>query len=156
MSIRIAHASDLHYASHTLAQVDRCFSFTVTAAIEQDADVVVVSGDATDHALEAHTPAYGALAASLRRLADHCPVLLLQGTFSHEPPGTLDVFRYLGGRYPIHVADRIEQVALTQDRLRLRLNQFERAGREDPLRQFGDKPGEGAQERRSRLVVVAA
>lgn len=116
MSIRIAHASDLHYASHTLEQVDRCFSFTVTAAIEQDADVVVVSGDATDHALEAHTPAYGALAANLRRLADHCPVLLLQGTFSHEPPGTLDVFRYLGGRYPIHVADRIEQVALTQDR----------------------------------------
>lgn len=115
MSIRIAHASDLHYASHTLAQVDHCFSFTVTAAIEHQAAAMIITGDATDHALEAHTPAYGALAANLRRLADHCPVLLLQGTFSHEPPGTLDVFRHLGGRYPIHVADRIEQVALTCD-----------------------------------------
>lgn len=115
MSIRIAHASDLHYAAHTLAQVDHCFSFTVSAAIEHQVAAMMITGDATDHALEAHTPAYGALAANLRRLADHCPVLLLQGTFSHEPPGTLDVFRYLGGRYPIHVADRIEQVALTRD-----------------------------------------
>jgi len=45
--------------------------------------------------------------------AGHCPVLMLQGTFSHEPPGTLAIFRLLGGRYPVHVANRIEQVALT-------------------------------------------
>jgi exonuclease SbcD len=38
-----------------------------------------------------------------------------QGTFSHEPPGTLAVFRLLGARHPVHVADRIEQVALTRD-----------------------------------------
>jgi hypothetical protein len=49
----------------------------------------------------------------VRRLADHCPVLMLQGTFSHEPPGTLAIFKLLGGRYPVHVAERIEQVALT-------------------------------------------
>ena len=55
------------------------------------------------------------LAAQLRRLADHCPVLMLQGTHSHEPPGTLGVFKLLGGRHPVHVADRIEQVALTGD-----------------------------------------
>jgi len=41
-------------------------------------------------------------------------VLMLQGTYSHEPPGTLTIFRSLGGRYPIHVADRIGQVALTR------------------------------------------
>ena len=40
---------------------------------------------------------------------------MLQGTFSHEPPGTLAVFRLLGGRHPVHVADRIAQVALMQD-----------------------------------------
>ncbi|MBK7237531.1 MAG: hypothetical protein IPI02_18590 [Sterolibacteriaceae bacterium] len=43
--------------------------------------------------------------------ADHCPVLMLEGTFSHEPPGTRGV-RPAGGRYPVMVADRIKQVAL--------------------------------------------
>ena len=56
-----------------------------------------------------------ALARTIRRLADHCPVLMLQGTFSHEPPGALNVFRLLGGRFRVHVADRLQQVALTED-----------------------------------------
>jgi exonuclease SbcD len=37
---------------------------------------------------------------------------MLQGTWSHEPPGTLSVFRELGGRHAVHVADRIGQVGL--------------------------------------------
>src|SRR6184192_4340063 len=109
--IRVAHFSDLHYAGATLTEVDRCFSFAVDTAIARGVDCAVISGDSTDHALEVHAPAVDALARNIRRLADHCPVLMLQGTFSHEPPGTLDVFRLLGGRYPVHVADRIHQVA---------------------------------------------
>jgi exonuclease SbcD len=76
----------------------------------------VISGDATDHALNVHAPAVERLARNVRRLAGHCPVLMLQGTYSHEPPGTLSIFRLLGGRFAVHVADRIEQVALTADR----------------------------------------
>lgn len=41
---------------------------------------------------------------------------MLQGTFSHEPPGTLDLFSLLGGRYPIHVANRLQQVILNSRR----------------------------------------
>lgn len=110
--IRGAHFSDLHYANATLPEVDRCFSFAVDQAIARGVDFAVISGDSTDHALEVHAPAVEALARQLRRLADHCPVLMLQGTFSHEPPGTLNVFRLLGGKYPVHVADRLQQVAL--------------------------------------------
>jgi exonuclease SbcD len=51
----------------------------------------------------------------VRRLADHCPVLMLQGTYSYEPPGTLSIFRLLGGRFGVHVADRIKQVGLDYD-----------------------------------------
>ncbi|KAI3611183.1 Exonuclease SbcD (plasmid) [Cupriavidus necator H850] len=40
------------------------------------------------------------------------PVVMLQGTFSHEPAGTLDLFRLVGNRYPVYIADRIHQVAL--------------------------------------------
>ncbi|MCD9026786.1 hypothetical protein LDO26_00965 [Luteimonas sp. BDR2-5] len=111
--IRIAHLSDLHYGPRNLVEADRCFGAAIDAAVAAGAEVAVLSGDATDHALDLHAPATARLAAQLRRLADHCPVLMLQGTFSHEPPGTLAVFQMLGGRHPIHVAERIGQVALT-------------------------------------------
>lgn len=110
-----AQFSDIHYAAATLGEVDRCFTFAVDAAIERGVDFAVISGDSTDHALDIHAPAVAALAQNIRRLADHCPVLMLQGTFSHEPPGTLNIFRLLGGRYPVHVADRLQQVALRRD-----------------------------------------
>ena len=113
--LRVAHFSDLHYAGATLTEVDRCFSFAVDQAIARGVDCAVISGDSTDHALEVHAPAVEALARTIRRLADHCPVLMLQGTFSHEPPGTLNVFRLLGGRFRVHVADRLQQVALIED-----------------------------------------
>jgi DNA repair protein SbcD/Mre11 len=113
--MRIAHMSDLHYATETLAEVDKCFTYAVDDAIQRNAEAAVISGDATDHELGLHTPAVEALAQQVKRLSDHCPVLMLQGTFSHEPPGTLSIFRLLGGRYPLFVADRIQQVALVGD-----------------------------------------
>lgn len=110
--MRIAHLSDLHFGDpKTLAEVERCTAFAIDAAVEAGAELAVISGDSTDHAIDVHSPSFVALARLARRLADHCPVLMLQGTFSHEPPGTLDVFRLLGGLYPVHVADRIHQVA---------------------------------------------
>ena len=113
--IHIAQFSDLHYSAKNLAEADRCFSHAIDRAIALKVDVAVVSGDSTDHALDLHAPAVERLARNIRRLADHCPVLMLQGTFSHEPPGALSMFRLLGGRYPVHVADRIGQVGLTAD-----------------------------------------
>jgi DNA repair protein SbcD/Mre11 len=115
VSVKIAHFSDLHFCEKHLKEVQRCFSSAVTAAIVERVDVAVVSGDATDHELALHSPAVTALAAEIRRLTDHCPVLMLQGTYSHEPPGTLNVFRMLGGIHPVYVADAIEQVALDDD-----------------------------------------
>jgi DNA repair protein SbcD/Mre11 len=115
--LKVAHLSDLHYGNGALlVEADRCTSFAVDEAIRREVDCVVITGDATDHALDIHCPAVEALAKNVRRLADHCPVLMLQGTYSHEPPGTLNVFRLLGGRYSVHVADRIKQVALLSDR----------------------------------------
>src|SRR5215475_7636138 len=113
--MRVLQVSDLHYSAKHLAEADRCFSFAVDQAIAAGIDAAVIAGDATDHALELHSPAVTALARNLRRLANHCPVLMLQGTFSHEPPGGVGLFRLLGGRYGVHVAERIEQVALLTD-----------------------------------------
>ncbi|KQP23348.1 metallophosphoesterase family protein [Pseudorhodoferax sp. Leaf267] len=112
--MRIAHLSDLHYGTRTLEEADRCLAHAVDRIGALGVDAAVLSGDATDHALALHSPAAARLLTQLRRLADHCPVLVLQGTYAHEPPGALDVLRTLGGRHPIHVADRIQQLALTQ------------------------------------------
>lgn len=111
--IRIAHFSDLHYGTKNLFEADRCFGAAVDRALALGVEAAVLSGDATDHGLDLHAPAAGRLLGQVRRLAEQCPVLMLQGTFSHEPPGTLAIFRLLGGRHPVHVADRIEQVALS-------------------------------------------
>jgi len=111
--MRVAHFSDLHYGAATLEEADRCFGAAIDRATAEGVEVAVLSGDATDHGLDLHEPATLRLCSQVRRLADHCPVVMLQGTFSHEPPGTLAVFGLLGARHPVHVADRIEQVALT-------------------------------------------
>ena len=110
--IRIAQISDLHFCMKYLEEVQRCTAYAVGQAIERDVDVMVISGDATECGLDMHSPAAHALLGLVRQLTDHCPVLMLQGTYSHEPPGTLNVFRHLGGRYPVYVADAIRQVAL--------------------------------------------
>jgi exonuclease SbcD len=112
MSIKIAHFSDLHYADETLAEVERCFSSAVDQAIAACVDAAMITGDSTDHALNAHSPAVIALARQVQRLADHCPVLMLQGTYSHEPPGFLSLFPLLHAKHPICIAERLQQVAL--------------------------------------------
>lgn len=111
-SLLAAHFSDLHYSPGHLAEADRCFGFAVEDAIASRCKVAVVSGDSTDHRLDAHTPALSALARRIHQLSARMPVLMLQGTFSHEPPGTLDLFRLIGASCPVYVADRIHQVAL--------------------------------------------
>ena len=111
--MKIAHLSDLHYCPKFLQEVDRCTLHALEGAIEAGCQVIVVTGDATDHHLDAHAPAFLALARRFREAAEHAPMILLQGTFSHDVPGTVSLFRLLGGRFPIHVSARIEQVAWT-------------------------------------------
>jgi len=112
--MKILHASDLHYSPGNLVEADRCFGHAVEQAIAQNVDVALITGDSTDHALEGHSPALLALAKRVKQLADHCPVFLLQGTFSHEPVGLLKMLEMIGARYPIVVSDRIGMIGLSQ------------------------------------------
>lgn len=111
--MRIAHMSDLHYSGSNLAEADRCFGFAVEDAIRRGVDVAIVSGDSTDHSLDAHAPALLTLARRIKQLADHCPVFMLQGTFSHEPAGMLHMFALIGAKHQIMISDRIEMIALS-------------------------------------------
>jgi exonuclease SbcD len=116
MAVHIAHLSDLHFCQKHLAQVDSCMAHAIDVAREHRVDLAVVTGDSTDHALDAHAPAFLALARRVKELADLCPVLLLQGTYSHEPPGLLRALQLLAARHPIHVADRLCQLGWHRER----------------------------------------
>ncbi len=113
--MRVAHLSDLHFCQEHLTEVDLCMASAVDAAINEKVDLAIISGDATDHRLDLNAPAVSRLAQHVHALSNQCPVLMLQGTFSHEPPGTLDLFRYVGGKFPVFVADAIQQVALLEN-----------------------------------------
>ena len=89
-SLHVGHFSDLHYSTERLVEADRCFGFAVEDAVARGCHVGIVSGDATDHRLDAHTPALRVLGERIHALSGHMPVLMLQGTFSLEPPGKLD------------------------------------------------------------------
>lgn len=110
----ILHASDLHYSPGNLVEADRCFGHAVEQAIDNGVAVAILTGDLTDHALEGHSPALLALAKRIKQLADHCPVFLLQGTFSHEPVGLLKMLEMIGARHPIIVSDKIGMIGLAQ------------------------------------------
>lgn len=113
--IKIAHFSDLHYGPKNLEEADRCFDTAVSNAIASGVDCAIITGDSTDHALDAHQPVVRALAQQVQRLADHCPVLMLQGTFSHEPPGFLRMLAMVGAKHPITVADGVGSFGLLAD-----------------------------------------
>lgn len=115
--MKVGQMSDLHYCQKFLKEVDRCTTYAVDEIIDSGCEVAVISGDSTDHRLDLHSPSTAALVGQVRKLADNMPTITLHGTSSHEPPGTLEVFKTIGGKYPVYVADKIKQVALINNGL---------------------------------------
>lgn len=113
--MKIAQFSDLHYCEKHLQWVDQAFAFATNDAIKREALIGIISGDSFDASIQLHEPAVHAFLRRVQNLANAMPVICLQGTFSHDRPGSLDVLKVLGSKYPIFVADRICQVAYTHD-----------------------------------------
>lgn len=111
--LRIAHLSDIHYCDRYLEEVDRCMVAAIDYLSATPVDAIVLSGDTFDHRLEQNSPALLAALLRVQMLADIAPVLILQGTLSHDAPHAIDVFRRVRGMCPIYVANHIEQVALS-------------------------------------------
>ncbi len=110
--MKIAHLSDLHFCMKYFEEVTCCLDYAIKEIIKQECDVIVISGDSTEARLDLNSPATAALLQRVKRLADHAPVYMLQGTLTHEPPGTLEAFKTIGGTHPTYIADKINQVAL--------------------------------------------
>lgn len=112
MSVSICHTGDLHFSPDNLEEAERCFDQLICDQSLNPPTVFVINGDSTDHRLDVHSKAFLSLAKRVKQLSDLAPVVLLQGTYSHEPVGTIEILGLLSGRYPIAVANRICQIAL--------------------------------------------
>ena len=107
--MKIFHSSDWHYCAKHLTWVDRAVGFSIDYAIEAGADVAVISGDLSDAAMGTHEEAFEAMLGKVRYLANCMPVIILQGTYSHDRPGSLAAFKMMGTLFPIYVAEKVEQ-----------------------------------------------
>lgn len=111
--MRIFHAADLHYCPKHLERVDRAFGFAVDCAIDACAELAILAGDSFDSTMPVHEPAINRLMVQVRRLANHMPVVILQGTFSHDRPGSLDIFRFISsGESRVFVVDEPRQIQI--------------------------------------------
>jgi DNA repair protein SbcD/Mre11 len=114
MKLDVLHLSDIHYCSRHLHWVDKAMIAATEVARAQSPACIVISGDTFDAAVQAHEQAYQLAVDRIAALLNIAPVLVLQGTFSHDRPGVLSPLRHLRGRHPIYVAEDIKQVALQQ------------------------------------------
>lgn len=108
---RVAHFSDLHYSPKNEVEADYCCSTAVSEALDMGVDAAVISGDLFDHRVQLDAPCVYSLRARVQQLAEKMPVLILQGTFSHDYPGSLNIFRNIHG---VRVADRIMTLSLRE------------------------------------------
>jgi exonuclease SbcD len=60
-------------------------------------DVIAITGDTWDGTVAAHSPAFRAALAGIHALAQCAPVVILQGTPSHDRPGSLDALGVIEG-----------------------------------------------------------
>lgn len=105
--MKVFHAADLHYSQKNLTWVDKAMSNAVGVAIKERCKIGVIAGDSFDHALSVHEPAFAAYVRHVLNLAAYMPVAVLQGTHSHDRPGSLDILADLPTQHGITVLDDV-------------------------------------------------
>ena len=93
--MRVAAVADLHVRADDVERVRRMF-----ATVKDEADVLVLAGDLTDHGRPGETEA---LVRGLHHVG--VPVVAVLGNHDHEAGNERDMLRILGS-YGIHILDR--------------------------------------------------
>lgn len=112
--IKVFHVGDIHIAPNLMDEVERCFTAAIDDAIEARCDVAVLAGDTFDHQFPMSHPALQFALESVSRLADAMPVLIIQGTYSHDPGCAIDTFKTIRGRHEVIVVRHAGQVGLVR------------------------------------------
>lgn len=112
--MKIAHLSDIHFSDKYLQEVNNCTRHATSQLVgENTPDLIALTGDLFDHRLEQNSPALIASVKWVCELGNIAPVIILQGTFSHDVPRAINIFKHVHTNYPVYVADRIQQVLFT-------------------------------------------
>jgi DNA repair exonuclease SbcCD nuclease subunit len=112
----VLHTADLHITNKVdkLEEVMHTCNAIVAQAKKNPPDLIVLAGDTVDEydgPIRIDSVAARYAISLVAQFAEIAPVAIVRGTKSHDRD-TPYLFRELKGRYPIHVATKIEQVAL--------------------------------------------
>lgn len=116
--IRILHTGDLHFCNKKalLDDIIKCTDFLLNQAAIELPDLIVIAGDIFDEGVLLGSPASLAAIEFVQKCSMVCcPVIIIRGTSTHDAENSLDVLNKLRSTWPIYIADRPEQVALTRD-----------------------------------------
>jgi exonuclease SbcD len=109
---RVLHLADIHYCPRHLRWVDKAMTHAVDTGIAQGCDLAIIAGDSFDSAMSTHEPAFVAFVRQVVRLAGSMPVVVLQGTHSHDRPGSLDVLKAIPTPNQIIVSDWTDSISV--------------------------------------------
>ena len=117
--MRVLHTSDTHFSNKAdkLAEVIGVTNFLLEQAHSERPDVAIVAGDLVDEhdgPIRIDSEAARAAINFVVEMANVCPVVIIRGTRSHDRE-TPYLFGRLAGKHAIHVASKIEMVALLPD-----------------------------------------
>lgn len=115
--MKIIHTADLHFCNKPalLADIQTCCAFMLTAVVPENPDLIVVAGDLFDEGVQLGSPASLAAIDFVYRCGSIAPVVIVRGTSTHDAEGSISALDKLRTAYPVYVADRLEQVAWSQE-----------------------------------------
>ncbi len=110
----VLHTGDDHFTNtpDLLADTVKCADYLVDQAGNLRPDLNVISGDIFDEAVILGSAASKAAISFVERLANIAPTLIVEGTLTHDVPGSIDVFGKLRTRHAVHVVTAVSQVGL--------------------------------------------
>jgi len=113
--MKIVQLSDIHYSDKHLEEVDRCMCAALDYIQQNRPDLVVLSGDTFDHRLEQNSPAFLTALLRVEQIRLYAPVLVLQGTLSHDSPHAIQAFDHESHESNVFVAERIQQILFSPE-----------------------------------------
>lgn len=105
--MKILHMADLHFGPRFWRVVKEATQKAIAIAKSENCDLAILAGDTFDSAMSTHEPAFEAFLDVITDLSEIMPVLILQGTYSHDRPGAMSAITALGKltEFPIYVAE---------------------------------------------------
>lgn len=116
--MKLLHTGDLHFSNNKEKREESitCTNHILTISAPEGPDVIALGGDSVDEfdgAIRIDSEAARSAISFVKRAADIASVVIIRGTKSHDRE-TPYLFAHLGTKYPVHVSNQVEMVALME------------------------------------------